>query len=90
MTDRLIIALAQLTDSFRDRTEAPLLMTVERSSLRQSGVRLLPSRLSSLEGQLLASHVFVDAMDKQHVLLVGGAGVPSPRAVWLTFTPGVP
>ncbi len=84
------IALAQLADSFRDSTEAPLLMTVERSSLRQSGVRLLPSRLSSLEGQLLASHVFVDAMDKQHVLLVGGAGVPSPRAVWLTFTPGVP
>lgn len=84
------IALAQLTDAFHDRAEAPLLMTVERSSLRQSGVRLLPSRLSSLEGQLLASHVFVDASDKQHVLLVGGPGVPSPRAVWLTFTPGAP
>ncbi|MBL8921454.1 MAG: PKD domain-containing protein [Myxococcaceae bacterium] len=84
------VALTQLVESFPDRTQGPLLVTLGHASLTQTAVRSLPSRTFSGEGLLIASFVFVDSTNRTHALLVGREGVPTPRTVWLTFEPGVP
>jgi len=85
----LVFGLAQpQVSTFPVRYGPPLVLTIDRATLRQNSIAPQPDTSGSLGSRLEARALFVDGLNRVHVILVAGEGVSTAKSFWLTRTVG--
>lgn len=85
----LVFGLAQpQLSTFPVRYGPPLVLTIDRATLRQNSIAPQPDTSSTLGSRLEARALFVDALNRVHVFLVAREGVSTAKSFWLTRTVG--